>query len=96
METIKEMFSNLPLDKLTSKGVLIIAILLIMAGVITTIIKRKADKVDINGSHLKIKGSGVGNIKGSDKNKSIRIKLESSNIENSEIGCISNGDKNKK
>lgn len=87
MEIIKEIFSNLPLDKLTPNSVLIVAVLIIIAALIITAINRKTDKLDINDKHSKISGSKIGRFKNSNNNKTIKIKLEGSDIKNCEIGC---------
>jgi cell division protein FtsL len=94
METIGKIFSNLPLDKLTSEGVLIVAVLIIIVVVVITVINRKTDKIDIEDEGSVIEGLKAGVIENSENNKLIKIKLKYSKITNSEIGCIKNDNKN--
>lgn len=93
METIKQIFLNLPLDKLTSQGVLIVAVVIIIVAVVITAIKKKTDKINIEDKGSTIEGSKIGAIENSDNDKSIKIKLGNSKIKNSEIGCIKNDKK---
>ncbi|MFL0266815.1 hypothetical protein [Candidatus Clostridium radicumherbarum] len=90
MESITKIFSNLPLDKLTPNGVLTVAIILLIVIGVITFINRKAHKIHIEDKGSKIVGLKAGIVENSNKNKSIKIKLENSNIRNSEIGCIKN------
>ncbi|OCB00427.1 hypothetical protein [Clostridium beijerinckii] len=88
MDVIKNVFGNLPLDKLTSTGVLVISILIIIMVLFVTINKKKKDKLEIEDKNSTIEKARVGVIKKSQNEKSVKIKLEKSNIKDSDIGCI--------
>lgn len=93
METIKKIFSDLPLDKLTPNGVLIVSVLIIIVIVVITAINKKTNKIEVEDKRSKIDGLKLGNSKNSSRSKSIKLKLEDSNIKNSEIGCTTNDKK---
>lgn len=90
MDILKEIISNLPLNKLTSYGVLIVAIAVIIAVIVITHLKRNDTELKIESTNTKINKTKIGNISNSKEKKKIDIKLEDSEIDNSEIGCVIN------